>query len=188
MGPRERIIEKALILFYLQGANNTGINQIIKESGVAKASFYDHFSSKDDLVIECTKTYSALLIDKLQSYYQKSGSMREFFQKWIHMTKKAAENKTMYNGCPIANISFAVDIGDEKFKVPFTEIMDEWFSTLSQVVSRAIEKKEIAQKTDPLKAAKRILHIYEGALTMWKMTGDISFIDDLEDMLITVIA
>ncbi len=44
--PRERLLEAATILFHRQGYNNTGVNQIITESKVSKASFYDHFKSK----------------------------------------------------------------------------------------------------------------------------------------------
>jgi AcrR family transcriptional regulator len=47
---RDRIIATASALFYRQGYRATGINQIIAESGVAKASFYDHFPSKEDLL------------------------------------------------------------------------------------------------------------------------------------------
>jgi AcrR family transcriptional regulator len=49
MGPKDRILETAFRLFYSQGYNSTGINQILDEAKVAKASLYQHFSSKDDV-------------------------------------------------------------------------------------------------------------------------------------------
>jgi AcrR family transcriptional regulator len=52
---REQIIETATRLFYDQGYNLTGINQIIEEAGVAKASLYYHFPSKEDLCVEYLK-------------------------------------------------------------------------------------------------------------------------------------
>ena len=48
--PRERIMTVASELFYKQGYRATGINEVIEKSGVAKATFYNHFPSKDDLV------------------------------------------------------------------------------------------------------------------------------------------
>ncbi|MDF2193776.1 TetR/AcrR family transcriptional regulator [Paraflavitalea sp. CAU 1676] len=48
-GPKERILETASRLFHQQGYNSTGINQILEEAKVAKASLYQHFTSKDDL-------------------------------------------------------------------------------------------------------------------------------------------
>jgi AcrR family transcriptional regulator len=47
--PAERILAVASDLFYKQGYRATGINEVIKESGVAKATFYNHFPTKDDL-------------------------------------------------------------------------------------------------------------------------------------------
>jgi AcrR family transcriptional regulator len=47
--PRERIMSVATELFYRQGYRATGINEVIQKSGVAKATFYNHFPSKDDL-------------------------------------------------------------------------------------------------------------------------------------------
>ena len=38
-------------LFYKQGYRATGVNEVIGKSGVAKASFYSHFPSKDDLAL-----------------------------------------------------------------------------------------------------------------------------------------
>jgi AcrR family transcriptional regulator len=49
--PRERIMGVAADLFYKQGYRATGINEVIEKSGVAKATFYSHFPSKDDLAL-----------------------------------------------------------------------------------------------------------------------------------------
>lgn len=48
---RERILKTAEELFYKQGYLATGINQIIDESGVAKATFYANFPSKETLCL-----------------------------------------------------------------------------------------------------------------------------------------
>ena len=47
---RERILQVATRLFYASGVRAVGVDTIIAESGVAKASLYRHFPSKDDLV------------------------------------------------------------------------------------------------------------------------------------------
>jgi AcrR family transcriptional regulator len=56
--PRERIIETASEMFYKQGYRATGINEVIKQSGVAKATFYNHFPSKDDLCLAYLERHS----------------------------------------------------------------------------------------------------------------------------------
>ncbi len=46
---RERILETANLLFTARGYGNVGINEIISRSSTAKATFYDHFPSKNKL-------------------------------------------------------------------------------------------------------------------------------------------
>ena len=48
---RERILATAFALFYAHGIRGVGIDRIIAESEVAKATFYKHFPAKDDLVL-----------------------------------------------------------------------------------------------------------------------------------------
>lgn len=48
---KDRILQTASDLFYKEGIRAVGIDRIIEESGVAKASFYRNFATKDDLVV-----------------------------------------------------------------------------------------------------------------------------------------
>ncbi|MEM1322279.1 MAG: TetR/AcrR family transcriptional regulator [Bacteroidota bacterium] len=48
---KQHIIETASQLFYKNGYNLTGINEIIAEAGIAKATLYNHFKSKEDICI-----------------------------------------------------------------------------------------------------------------------------------------
>ncbi|QDZ11174.1 TetR/AcrR family transcriptional regulator [Devosia ginsengisoli] len=48
---RRRLLDTATRLFYAEGIHAVGIDRIIAEAGVAKATFYNHFPSKEDLVL-----------------------------------------------------------------------------------------------------------------------------------------
>ena len=50
MSAKERILETAKELFYKRGINSTGIDLIISEAGIAKATLYNNFESKEVLV------------------------------------------------------------------------------------------------------------------------------------------
>ncbi|MFC0681258.1 TetR/AcrR family transcriptional regulator [Lysobacter korlensis] len=49
---RERLVETAERLFYAEGIRAVGVDRLLQESGVGRASFYRHFSGKDELVVE----------------------------------------------------------------------------------------------------------------------------------------
>jgi len=64
---RERILETAFRLFYAHGVRGVGVDTIIAASGVAKATFYKHFPSKDDLAVAYLDRVDALWRGQLQA-------------------------------------------------------------------------------------------------------------------------
>src|SRR3989442_8637905 len=48
--PRDRLLRAASELFYAEGVQSVGIDRVIERAGVAKASLYSTFGSKEGLV------------------------------------------------------------------------------------------------------------------------------------------
>src|SRR5688572_22750939 len=48
---RQRILDNAYELFSRRGIRAVGVDEVISRAGVAKATLYRHFPSKDDLVL-----------------------------------------------------------------------------------------------------------------------------------------
>ncbi|NKC18265.1 MULTISPECIES: TetR/AcrR family transcriptional regulator [Pseudoalteromonas] len=48
---RQQLIDCAMELFYQHGIHAIGINEVLKSSGIAKKTLYNHFESKDALVL-----------------------------------------------------------------------------------------------------------------------------------------
>lgn len=49
---KDKLIETALRLFYRYGVNSVGVDRIIAESNVSKMTFFKHFPTKRDLILE----------------------------------------------------------------------------------------------------------------------------------------
>jgi AcrR family transcriptional regulator len=49
--PRERLLRTAAGLFYSEGIGRVGIDRLVTQANVTRATFYRHFPSKDDLVV-----------------------------------------------------------------------------------------------------------------------------------------
>lgn len=49
--PRQHLLEVAAELFYREGINSVGIDQIVREAGVTRATLYRHFPGKEALVV-----------------------------------------------------------------------------------------------------------------------------------------
>ncbi|MCC6683384.1 MAG: TetR/AcrR family transcriptional regulator [Phycisphaeraceae bacterium] len=54
-GTRDRLLWAASNLFYAHGFHAVGLDRILAEVGVTKTTFYNHFESKDELMVEVLK-------------------------------------------------------------------------------------------------------------------------------------
>lgn len=73
---RQRIVETAERLFYAEGIRAVGIDRIIAEADVAKMTLYNHFSSKDDLilaVVEFRESKFDAMFEKWMERHTKAG-------------------------------------------------------------------------------------------------------------------
>lgn len=133
--PRERILATATQLFHIHGYSNTGINQIIAEANVAKASFYDHFLSKDNLCVEFLHNRFAYWGSEYEKFVAESLDLKEkiikSFDFLIYMNEK--EN---FRGCSFLNLLSDVPVEKEeiqstiryckqKFRLAFSEGIDD---------------------------------------------------------------
>jgi AcrR family transcriptional regulator len=48
---RDRLLRTASALFYAEGLRGVGVDRVIAEAGVTRATFYRHFPGKEDLVV-----------------------------------------------------------------------------------------------------------------------------------------
>lgn len=105
--PRQRIMDTAIRLFFQQGYMATGINQVIQEAGVCKATFYSNFPSKEDLCLEYVHVSHERWVDLLnkeisphETPYEKLLSVFTFLQNWM--------SGCAYRGCGLMNIASEV--------------------------------------------------------------------------------
>lgn len=48
---RERLLDTAARIFYAEGIHGVGVDRVLSEAGVTRATMYRHFSGKEDLVL-----------------------------------------------------------------------------------------------------------------------------------------
>lgn len=169
--PRHRILEIAKKRFYQQGYYHTGINQLIRESGTAKASFYDHFPSKRDLGIRVIQAYGADVLIWFRQILRESSSPNDFIaelSKAVIIQMK--EDASYYQGCPIAIFSCQFPIGEQPFSDEFKSIAFRWETLFALYIARWKSNGLLKETTDPMEMARDLINLYEGALINWRIS------------------
>ena len=99
---RDELVDIASRLFYEQGFGATGIKQIIETAGIAKGTFYSHFSSKEEVGVAWLKKRHTLWNDWLQKKLDEGKSPKgkilalfDFLEQWMQ--------ESNYRGCAFLN-------------------------------------------------------------------------------------
>jgi AcrR family transcriptional regulator len=98
---RTRILQTAARLYYAEGIHAVGIERVVREADVAKATLYAHFPGKDALVA----SYLALESERWRTSVQGHGDSlcgRPRIKKLFDLLHQSAEDPR-YRGCPFVN-------------------------------------------------------------------------------------
>lgn len=147
----DRILNIATDLFYKQGYRATGINEIIEKSGVAKATFYSHFPSKDDLCAASLKWLSANEITYIDNAIASAKGPVERFMSVVTSLIDWA-NDTKFRGCAFMNISAEVPDPKSPLRKVGTRLYDEIRKRVESLANELIESDR--QKYGQLEADK----------------------------------
>lgn len=160
---RERILETACDLFYRQGYRATGINQVIKESGVAKASFYDHFGSKEALLHVYIRAVAERDIVALREEVLKLPSAQERF---LGPFKVLAPwfKETDYRGCPFQNVVSELPPDDTVAHGVLQEHREHIRMLLREVTEAYVAEDKALSRVDCDAFSQTYLVIFEGVL------------------------
>lgn len=103
MKKKDQIIKTAFTLFYEKGIHAVGINEVIKTAGVAKKTLYNHFVSKDALILATIEYHHKQFIDWLVSRMEQGETSKdalliifEGLDDWINNRVNEFE---LFRGC-----------------------------------------------------------------------------------------
>ena len=104
LSARERLLAAADELFYENGVNLVGIDRVIEHAGVAKASLYDCFGSKEELIRAYLKGRAekrqARIVERLAGLDTPQAKILGIFDLLAEIV-----NRTDYRGCAFQRAS-----------------------------------------------------------------------------------
>jgi len=170
--PRDRIIDTALRLFYEQGYLATGINQIIAESQVAKATFYSHFSSKENLCLAYLQARHVIWMKWLEDSVERHKSIEDhiigvfgFLKEWMV--------KCNFRGCAFLNIASEIPSLNSKIRAEVVKHKDDLKLYLKQMISQLKDSDKRYKNIDINKDVDMVYVLVEGAIVASQNYGQV---------------
>src|SRR4029450_2774402 len=112
-GARERILDTAFRLFYAHGPRGVGVDTVIAESGVAKATLYRHFPRKDDLVLAYLDRVDQAWFGQLRTAARAAGDNPRDQLVGLFDGLHTASRRAGYHGCAFINTAAESDTGSD---------------------------------------------------------------------------
>ncbi len=186
---RARILDRTTELFYSQGVNSTGINQIIKEADVAKDTLYRQFPSKDVLVLKTLEQWGRKLSAIWERKLRRTESPQQLVSRWIKLEKEAIRKEASYNGCPVATIMMEMGrIQDKEIQKTASAIEKRWLAFLEVELHRFRKEGTLEYSGDISDLAREFLVVYQGGLAMWRITGSVRYLDQIQSLFLKLIS
>jgi len=169
---RDRILATATELFYTKGYQATGINEIIEKSGVAKASFYAQFPSKQELCLAYVRYMDENGFSIATSWVERESTP---LGRFMSIIRGSAEwlKATDFKGCSFLNL--VPEITDPENAI--RKMSQGYYEKLSRLLKR-LSKELIDSDVERYghltadELAFDYLNVFTGAITLSALYHD----------------
>jgi AcrR family transcriptional regulator len=156
---RERLLAAADELFYAEGVHSVGIDRVIEQAGVAKASLYSTFGSKEGLVLAYLSARHEARTARITRAIDRYDTPRERLLAVFDAQAEVIADPT-FRGCAFQRAS------SERSGAAVTEACDTYRGWVRQLFQQLCEDAGLAE---PRVLAEQLVLLYDGATVAAQM-------------------
>lgn len=158
---RQTIIDTASQLFYQNGYNLTGINEIIAEAGIAKATLYSHFKSKEDIcLVYLSHRNEAFIADITTFIAQKDAGKKRIIGLFDFLESFFSDEG--FNGCWCLNTVSEIPKGNSRIRSEIQTQKNAFLELIGDTVKSNLPQNSVEKNA---LLAKQIYLLYESAIS-----------------------
>ena len=170
---RNRILEAARRLIHERGYKNTGLQDILSESGVPRGSFYFYFPSKEALALTLLTHYRATHREELESTVFPPGgrAVEQIAAFFEHSVRRQMEGGCK-RGCLLGNLAAELTDENESLRRAIADVFLDLRDIIARTLARGQAAGELKGDFDAASAAEFLLSVFEGSILMAKARRD----------------
>lgn len=181
---RERILEASSQAIVAKSYNGVGLNEILKNAGVPKGSFYHHFKSKEDLAIAVIEKSTAEHLVRFREYLtDRSKSPLERLREVFRIAREMLLEQGFNRDCLVPKMALEIANLSEPVRAAIKCGMDQSLSLVAQCIREAQAAGEVDQGHDPETLAGFIQASWEGVMIRTQIDRDIRPVDQFIEYL-----
>lgn len=176
---KNRIFEVSGKLFKEKGFENTTIDEITKEAGIAKGTFFNYFPTKDSLILYFAEQKAELIYDLTEDEVMIHLPTKERIKKFLVALAESYEKDKDLTKLLFIEYRRYIEISRpeiNKERSPHYHLM----KVLLGLLEEGIEKREVKGSINTRMAAETLNAVYFHTLMVWlKSENDFSFSRDI---------
>lgn len=181
---RDRLIQAGAELFAEHGYNATGINTVLKATGIPKGSFYHYFSSKEDFGLAVIDSFAEAFDAELASTLRDTSvPPLERLRRYFTSIKDEVASHECSRGCLIGNLGQELSSKSDVFRSRLNYVFQGWERNFVVCLADARAAGEIDAYLDPEALSSFILVGWEGAILRAKMVRSVQPMEAFEAVL-----
>lgn len=171
---REKILATAEKLIYENGIHATGMDLLVKTSGVARKSIYRYFANKDDVAAAALNARDVRWMQWFRSECEKAQTPQERILSIFDVLKSWFESEG-FRGCAFINTAGEVGDADD----PIRQIAK---LHKQKLLDYTLELTKDLGVKDPIVLAKQFFVLIEGTITVARVMGDFTALDSAKEI------
>jgi AcrR family transcriptional regulator len=180
-GARARILAAAGVLFAENGIARTGVDALIEAAGVAKATFYRHFPTKDALILAWLQDPQTRWFDKVRARAEAAATTpTDIIPRLFESVAEWLETGD-FVGCPYLNTS--VEISDPAH--PATDAVRDY---LAEIGSYLEERVAASGHADAARLGRELHTLLAGSIALGVANRTSSFVIAARDAAVQLLA
>lgn len=171
---REKILATAEKLIYENGIHATGMDLLVKTSGVARKSIYRYFATKDDVAAAALNARDVRWMQWFRSECEKAETPQARILGIFDVLGSWFESDG-FRGCAFINTAGEVGDADD----PIRQIAK---LHKQKLLDYTLELTRQLQVNDPVKLARQLFVLIEGTITVARVMGDFTALDSAREI------
>jgi TetR/AcrR family transcriptional repressor of nem operon len=170
-GAREKLVEAARDLMLGKGYPATTVDEICKEAGVTKGSFYHFFKTKEEIGLAALEDYQRRGREKLMNgpFAELDDPVEQAFGFLDHAEAHAQE--LWGRGCLLGNFATELASTNPVLQEEVSRIFRELTATLARIFE-PVSQRDRSGKTTGTELAEHFLSVLEGGIVMARAHDD----------------
>jgi TetR/AcrR family transcriptional repressor of nem operon len=167
----KRALAKAMRVFWRVGYQNTSIELLMREMGIAKQSLYDTFGDKRDLYLKALAYYRDETNGEMERMFEKTSSVKDGFAKLLYGL--AGETPEQHErGCLLLSANLQRDPSDAVLTAFLRDNQARVEAIFVRALRRAQKQGELRRKQDPAVLGRFFVVTIQGMRAMARLQSD----------------